>query len=196
MCNWVYIGLSLACILGFLRLVEFGSRNVNAARQFHQSIPSTTLTSRLPTLPHDEQIVPKILAIRNSGNIPVLFIAVNLKNITTRPRPPWLSACQPPQCMYQLFTDTDEPGCVKYPVGAFESDYLSFGYRGRFQMGWALGKSDAWTHFLRVDEDGFLCVKALLNDMYDVQHLKLFVWGRFWCNNYKKIRYLQGHVFD
>ena len=108
-----------------------------------------------------------------------LFIALNVNNDDY---PPWLHSCVAPRCSYQIFGDRAKPDTVAYSSG-IESGYGNFGFRGRFQMDWAL-KNVKFTYFLRVDEDGFLCVDALLRELDEMPRVK-FIMGRFHCDRTK-----------
>jgi len=112
---------------------------------------------------------------------PVLFIAVN---VNYGRDPPWLRDCTLPSCRYQVFGDRTRAGTVTYSSNIGRG-YGNFGFRGRFQMDWAREHAD-FKYFLRVDEDGYLCVSALLQDLNKMPREKLLM-GRFHCD-FKKTR--------
>jgi len=105
-----------------------------------------------------------------------LFIAVNVNRVQN---PPWLEDCNQPTCSYQIFGDHASQSVVAYPAEV-GTGYGFFGSRGRFQMDWALNHV-SYTYFLRVDEDGYLCVRALLEELKQMPKSN-FLMGKFHCD--------------
>merc|ERR1712176_557811 len=119
-------------------------------------------------------------------NKTTLFIALNCKDPSVIPIW-WLKDCLPPLCMYQIFGDqySNISNTVVYPSRLIQSGYRNFGYRGRFQMDWAVANFD-FDWFLRVDEDGYLCIDSLLHTLYHESAPKQrFFFGRFYCRKEK-----------
>jgi hypothetical protein len=108
-----------------------------------------------------------------------LYVAVNVRNATELPV--WLSDCQLPMCTYQIFSDAIDDGAsgIRVYPSQFARGRQHFGYRGRFQFTEALINTKCrWTHFLRVDEDGYLCLNKLLQKKLPSSN---FLAGRFHC---------------
>lgn len=59
------------------------------------------------------------------------------------------------------------------------SGYGHFMARFHYQVEWALARFD-FDYFLKLDDDGFLCVPRLLADLDHVPDEKLF-WGKYFC---------------
>ena len=106
----------------------------------------------------------------------LLFIAVN---VNYGDYPLWLRECTRPRCAYQVFGDHPRAEMVTYSADIGDG-YGNFGFRGRFQMMWALEHAN-FTYFLRVDEDGYLCVNSLFQDLQAMPQKK-FLMGRFHCD--------------
>ena len=77
--------------------------------------------------------------------------------------------------------DTDDKHLVTYP-SSFPKGYGFFGLRGRFQMERALNGEHHFDYFLRVDEDGYLCVDSLLATFLSLPQQRFLVSGRFHCD--------------
>jgi len=111
-------------------------------------------------------------------NKTTLFIALNCKDPSVVPIW-WLQDCLPPLCMYQIFGDqfSNLSNTFVYPSRLIQGGYRNFGYRGRFQMEWAVSNFD-FDWFLRVDEDGYLCIDSLLHTLYheSAPKKKVFLW--------------------
>ena len=56
----------------------------------------------------------------------------------------------------------------------------NFGSRGIWQMDWALRERPGMRWFLRVDEDGMLCVPGLMRVLATMPDRRL-LWGKYWC---------------
>lgn len=74
------------------------------------------------------------------------------------------------------------------PGGYGDNEHNEYGRRGIFQMKWVLHhQRDATTtgksrisHFLRIDDDSFLCLHRLRYELPTLPRAQFF-WGRFWC---------------
>ncbi len=56
----------------------------------------------------------------------------------------------------------------------------AYGLRALWQLRHALSAAPELTHFLRVDDDAFLCLRRLLYELTAVPQHQFF-WGRYWC---------------
>jgi hypothetical protein len=136
---------------------------------------------------------------RGDKDNPSVFIAIGSapKKDALRDtvRSTWLKACQVPVCAYRFFTDDnhtlgDQLGGPAGPDGAPAdvvttpadlSGYSNFGARALLQMEWSLRHAD-FDHYLRVDDDGLLCVEHLQHDLRQLPLKRLF-WGKYWCQH-------------
>ncbi len=95
-----------------------------------------------------------------------------------------------PACRYQIFSDGPSEreryhskasdSFTTYP-NDIEPGRRNFGSRGKFQMQWALDHVPHFTYFLRVDEDGYLCLDSLFAVINAGVPKSKFLWGRFHC---------------
>jgi len=143
---------------------------------------------------------PKLETLnRGLTSAPSVFIAIGSapKKHALRDavRSTWLKACTKPTCSYRFFTDAnvtlqDKFGGPKREDGvpsdtittpAEESGYSNFGIRALQQMEWSLRNVD-FDHYLRIDDDGMLCVDHLMHDLANLPLERLF-WGKYWCQH-------------
>lgn len=66
------------------------------------------------------------------------------------------------------------------PTGYGDNEHNAYGRRALYQTRWAVQENNALTHFLRVDDDSFLCLHRLLYELKSSPREQFF-WGRFWC---------------
>lgn len=67
-----------------------------------------------------------------------------------------------------------------FPTGYGDKEHNLYARRARYQIAWALQRMHAFTFFLRVDDDSFLCLHKLVYELKSVPRRQFF-WGRFWC---------------
>ena len=120
-----------------------------------------------------------------------IFIIINSRDSSYVPV--WLEECKAPLCGYQVFADyevnsantSNKFSTVVYPDYIRNSTgYSSFGYRGRFQMEWAVENAN-FDWLVKVDDDGYLCVESLLHALMDDIHAapkEKFIFGMFHCD--------------
>ena len=99
----------------------------------------------------------------------------------------WLEDCKQPTCDYQIFVDKSEDFAstsINNPVVAYPKQmrndyaYSSFGYRGRYQMEWAINNAD-FDWIVKLDDDGYLCIDTLMHTLRDNGAPKMkFLFGR------------------
>ena len=156
-----------------------------------------------PTLANDSALLrhPKLLRLaRGDQQNPSMFIAIGSapKKDALRDtvRSTWLTACKPPRCEYRFFTDAnvtlnDKLGGEKNSATGIpadivttpsdESGYAHFGIRALLQMEWSLRNVD-FDHYLRLDDDGLLCLDHVFHDLKQLPLNRLF-WGKYWCQH-------------
>lgn len=64
--------------------------------------------------------------------------------------------------------------------GYGDKEHNAYGQRALYQLRWALQHSGNLTHFLRVDDDVFLCLHRLIYELRGMPRNQFF-WGRYWC---------------
>lgn len=66
------------------------------------------------------------------------------------------------------------------PTGYGDNEHNAYGRRALFQAHWATQEYEEITHFLRIDDDSFLCLHRLVYELKSAPREQFF-WGRFWC---------------
>lgn len=90
---------------------------------------------------------------------------------------------------YLFFSENDDTDVLKKE---FEKErdlhfqYIASGYhnflqRGLYQLKWALSNIK-FNYYLRIDDDGVLCVAKLLYQLRFVPQTRFF-WGKYWCKS-------------
>lgn len=71
---------------------------------------------------------------------------------------------------------------VRQPIdgGYGDKEHNAYGLRARYQARWAATRFTNMSYFLRVDDDGFLCLHKLLYELKSAPRSQFF-WGRYWC---------------
>ncbi len=142
---------------------------------------------------------PKVLTLsRGDPTNPSVFIAIGSApkkhGLRDTVRSTWLTRCLPPSCGYRFFTDSNVtledtlggrrvagvPADV-VTTPAEEGGYANFGIRALEQLRWSLRHVD-FDHYLRLDDDGLLCLDHLQHDLRQLPLKRLF-WGKFWCQH-------------
>ena len=180
-------------LVGVLSLLFVSTGQLEAASTTttNNGDPAASITTEL--LEH-----PKLQTLsRGDPANPSVFIAIGsapkkhvLRDTVRRT---WLTSCQPPSCGYRFFTDgnvtlgdtqrTNGNGVLDDIVTtpAEEGGYANFGIRAVQQMEWSLRNVD-FDHYLRIDDDGMLCVDHLMHDLQQLPLTRLF-WGKYWCQH-------------
>lgn len=103
-----------------------------------------------------------------------------LRNII---RKTWAKDCKRLEgCAYKFFTDDvatkdeDEEDLMKLKSAP---GYAHFGDRAVQRMLFSLANIE-FDHYLRIDDDGLICVEHLLADLQRLPKQRLF-WGKYWC---------------
>lgn len=179
----------------------------NAGRSFARSSSATSSASSQQPAASGEAIStellehPKSLSLsRKNPSQPSVFIAIGSApkkhELRDTVRATWLTHCKPPSCGYRFFTDDnftlgDKLGGASangdgvpadvVTTPAEEGGYAHFGIRALQQMEWSLRHVD-FDHYLRLDDDGMLCVDHLMHDLKQLPLTRLF-WGKYWCQH-------------
>ena len=183
----------------------------NAARSFARSSSATSSASSQQLAASGEAIStellehPKLLSLsRKDPSQPSVFIAIGSApkkhELRDTVRATWLAHCKPPSCGYRFFTDDNytlgdhlggaSPNGDGVPADvvttpADEGGYAHFGIRALQQMEWSLRHVD-FDHYLRLDDDGMLCVDHLMHDLKQLPLTRLF-WGKYWCQHMVRV---------
>lgn len=64
--------------------------------------------------------------------------------------------------------------------GYGDKEHNAYGQRALYQLHWAKTRAANLTHFLRLDDDAFLCLHKLMYELRSLPKLQFF-WGRYWC---------------
>eukprot|EP00171_Calliarthron_tuberculosum_P016249 IDg16249t1 len=127
----------------------------------------------------------------------VLFIAVGTKptnfGLRAALRRTWLSwTIADPSVKYRFFTEADGDEALEIrlrmemreyddiELQALRRGYRAFAARGILQMRWALRRFPKLQHYLRVDDDTFLCFRKLRWELAQRPNERFF-WGKYFC---------------
>lgn len=146
-------------------------------------------------------IIALLFLIYNTQQQPrdnaTLFIAIGTKptNFALRAalRRTWLTwVAADPTVRYRFFTETGENSAtdIRLRMEAREhgdvelqelrGGYRAFAARGLFQMRWAMTRYVQLSHYLRVDDDTFLCYRKLRWELAQRPQRRFF-WGKYFC---------------